>query len=110
MRLSLRILQTVLLFVLCAGCKLTTAEYMQKQRGYRVVSGHVYKLSGLDDPKVTKLKNGTAYLVTQEGASVEMYFNKRDPRTRQRIRRTFELLPGDQFINSQPVSHVLIKQ
>jgi hypothetical protein len=109
-RLSPRILLAGLLFVLCTGCKLTTAEYMQKQRGYRVVSGHVYKLSGLDEPEVTKLKNGTAYLVTQEGATVEMYFDKRHPRTRQRIRRTFELLPGDQFINSQPFSHVLIKQ
>jgi len=110
MRYPMLPLLSVLLAVVSAGCRSTTAEYLSEQQGYRIVSGYVYKLAGLNDPKITKLKNGTAYLVTQEGATVEMYFDKRDPRTHQRLREKFELMPGDQFINSRPHSHVLIKR
>jgi hypothetical protein len=106
----MRYLLILLLALFSVACKSTTAEYIKEQQGYRVVSGYVYKLAGLDSPKVTKLKNGTAFLVTTEGATVEMYFDRRDPRTHQKMRKTFELMPGDQFINSRPHSHVLIKQ
>lgn len=110
MRNSLPILFALPLIFVAVGCKSTTAEYLDEQRGYRVVSGYVKRLEGLDDPEIEKLKNGTVYTVTTEGTVVEMYFDKRDPRTRRRWRRTFELMPGDKFINSRPFSHVLIKQ
>ena len=102
--------RALLLFFLLSGCASTTAEYIGKLEGYRVVQGYIFKLDGLTDPKVTKLKNGTAYEVTTEGCTVLMYFDKRDPRTRRRMEQEFQLKPGDRFINSRPTSFVLIKE
>ena len=102
--------RALLLLCLLAGCASTTAEYIGRLKGYRVVQGYVYKLDGLTDPKITKLKNGTAYEVTTEGCTVLMYFDERDPRTRRRLEKEFQLKPGDRFINSRPLSYVMIKE
>ena len=100
------------LLVCAAGCASspTSVDYVESQRGYRVVAGYVKKLDGLTDPKIRKLKDGTAYTATQEGCTVVMYFNQRDPRTRELLHRKYELKPGDQFVSSRPFSYVLLKR
>jgi len=96
-----------LIFVV--GCVSSTTDYVQSQKGYRVVAGYVKKLDGLENPKVRKLQNGTAYTVTTEGCTVVLYFDQKDPRTRQHLHKTYELKPGDQFVNGRPHSYVLIR-
>ena len=100
------------LLVLAAACASlpTSVDYVESQRGYKIVGGYVKRLDGLTDPEIRKLKDGTAYTVTQKGCTVVMYFNQRDPRTREYIHAKYELKPGDQFVNSRPLSFVLIKR
>ncbi|MHC4449679.1 MAG: hypothetical protein ACYS0E_05995 [Planctomycetota bacterium] len=97
------------LFLLAACATPTTVEYLGKQKGYVAHSGHVFKMT-LASPKVKKLKDGTAYTVTTEGGSVMIYNIRRDARGKRREERTFELKPGDIFVNAQPLSYVLIQQ
>ena len=97
------------LFLLAACATPTTREYLSKQKGYVAHTGHVFKMT-LSSPKVKKLKDGTAYTVTTEGGSVMIYNFKRDARGKRRVERTFELKPGDIFVNAQPLSYVLIQR
>ena len=98
-----------LLLLLAACATPTTAEYLGKQKGYVAHSGFVYRTK-LTNPSVKKLKDGTAYTITQEGDSVMIYNEKRDSRGKRREERTFELKPGDIFINARPLSYVLIQR
>ena len=101
---------SLLLLLLAAGCATSTAEYVQSQPGYRAVGGYVKQVRGLENPEIRKLKDGTAYTVTVEGCTVVLYGGRKDLRTGQYDYREFELKPGDQFVNSRPVSFVLIRQ
>ena len=108
MRSTRSALLAALLLSACASP--TTADYLKKQEGYQVIRGHVTSMLGMHSPEVERLKNGTVFTVTTEGCTIEMYFDERDPRTHRRKQRTFELRPGDKFINGQPFAYVLIKQ
>jgi len=100
----------VLLLAVLAGCATSTASYVQGRKGYRVVSGYVKRVDGLDNPKIRKLKDGTVYTVTTEGCTVVMYSGQKDLRTRTYDYQEFTLQPGDEFVNSRPVSFVLIRE
>jgi len=100
----------VLPLLLLAACATpTTMEYLNAQKGYIAHSGYVFKTT-LSSPSVKKLKDGTAYTATTDGGSVMLYNIKRDARGKRREERTFELKPGDIFVNGRPLSYVLIKR
>jgi len=84
-----------------AACATPTREYLAEQSSFRVVPGFVISLTDLHDPVVEKLKDGVAYTVTQPGCVV-VFENERRERT------TWELEPGDRFVNSRPYSYVLL--
>lgn len=95
---------------LLVGCASpTAAEYIARQEGYAAHSGYVLKTT-LPNPSVKKLRNGTAYIATSGGGTVVLYNETRDAQGKRRTERTFELKPGDQFINARPLSYVLIQQ
>ena len=98
----------VLPFLLVGCTTLTTAEYLRKQEGYIAHSGFVYRTT-LENPKVEKLKDGMAYTATTKGGSVMLYTEKRDRFGKRRVERTYELKPGDKFINARPHSFVLMR-
>lgn len=100
----------VLPLLLLAACTTpTTMEYLGEQKGYVAHSGYVFKTT-LTSPTVKKLKDGTAYIATTDGGSVMLYNIKRDARGKRREERTFDLKPGDIFVNARPLSYVLIQQ
>jgi hypothetical protein len=101
---------SLVLLLLAAGCVTSTADYVKAQEDCRVVGGYVKRVDGLENPKIRKLKDGTAYTVTVEGCTVVLYSGEKDPRTRRYDYQTFELKPGDQFVNSRPVSFVVIRE
>ncbi|MEE8105649.1 MAG: hypothetical protein V3T86_08965 [Planctomycetota bacterium] len=90
----------IVLLILLAGCSSTTAKYLQSKTGYRVTRGFVIHLENLQNPKRENLKDGVAYEVTTPGASLTMEFSRRR-------RQTFELRPGDIFVQSRPYSYYL---
>ena len=90
------------------GCAMSTEAFLSKQEGFRITAGYVIKLEDLKDPKVTRLTDGTAYTVTQEGCSLVMEFGNPSGLTRRRPRReVIELAPGDVFVQSRPFSFAL---
>ena len=95
---------------LLVGCAApTTAEYLARQQGYVAHSGYVLKTT-LDNPSVRKLRNGAAYTATAGGGTVVLYNETRDSTGKHRTEQTFELRPGDQFVNARPLSYVLIQK
>ena len=91
------------LLVLVASCATNTAAFLESQRGHEVTSGYVIRLRDLVSPKVRKLADGVAYTVTQPGCTVVLELGNRQ-------RREFELAPGDVFVQSRPLSHVVKKR
>jgi len=89
-----------LFVILLAGCASSTAKYLQSKEGYRVTRGFVIHLENLQSPKRENLKDGVAYEVTTPGASLIMEFDRHR-------RQTYELRPGDIFIQSRPYSYLL---
>jgi hypothetical protein len=101
---------SLVLLLLAAGCATSTADHVKSQEGCRVVGGYVKRVDGLENPKIRKLKDGTAYTVTVEGCTVVLYSGQKDVRTGRYDYQTFELKPGDQFVSSRPVSFVVIRE
>jgi hypothetical protein len=102
--------RAIIPLTLLAGCATPTmAEYLARQEGFVAHSGHVLRVT-IPNPAVTKLKNGTAYTATAAGGTVVIYNETRDSSGKRRNERTFDLRPGDQFINAQPLSYVLIQK
>ena len=88
------------LLVCLPGCASSSAKYIQSKQGYRVTRGFVIAVSNLQNPKVQNLKDGVAYEVTTPGGSLTMEFARHR-------RRSYELRPGDIFIQSRPYSYYL---
>jgi len=95
--------------LLLSACRSTTAEFLREQEGFVAHSGFVLKTT-MNAPAVKKLKDGTAYTCRNEGDSVVIYNEERTRFGTRRNRRTFELKPGDVFVNSRPLSFVLIRR
>lgn len=96
--------------VAVTACGTTSAEYLDKQRGYDVIRGFVISVRSLESPEREQLKDGVAYTITTEGCTVVMEFESRMPGSLRRQRLTYELKPGDRFIQSRPYSFVLLKR
>ncbi len=96
----MRRLLALSLLLSLSGCASSTAKYMQSKEGYRVTRGFVIHLENLQNPKRENLKDGVAYEVTTPGASLTMEFDRHR-------RQTYELRPGDIFIQSRPYSYYL---
>jgi hypothetical protein len=94
-------LATLLLLASCAAT--TTDSFLATQRGFDVKSGYVIRMRDLHDPKVRKLADGVAYTVTKPGCTVTLESGNGQ-------RQEFELSPGDLFVQSRPLSHVLRKR
>jgi len=90
----------ILTLLVAVGCKSTAQEFIQGQEGYRVYAGYVILLQNLENPKVVPLKDGQAFHVTMPGCSLVL----EDGRRR---RTSFELEPGDIFVQSRPFSFLL---
>jgi hypothetical protein len=86
--------------VLAAGCRSTATEFISEQEGYRVYSGYVIQLTNLENPKVVQLKDGKAFHVTAPGSSLVLEGGRKR-------RTSFELVPGDIFVQSRPFSFLL---
>ena len=87
--------------MLLAACATSTRDYLADRTDYRVIPGFVISLSELHDPVVEKLEDGTAFTVTQPGCVVVLEDERR-------TRTTYELQPGDRFVNARPYSYVLL--
>jgi len=99
----------VLLGVACNTTP-TIGEYIKQQEGFReLVTGYPISIT-MDSPKVKQLKNGVSYTITNDRSKVLMEFDKRVPGTRRKMRRRYELKPGDVFIKSSPFSYILVKK
>ena len=94
-------LATLLLLASCAAT--TTASFLSSQEGYDVTSGYVIRLRDLQNPKVRKLSDGVAYTVTAPGCTVLLELGRGQ-------QQELELSPGDVFVQSRPLSHVLRKR
>ena len=97
-----------LLLLVCA-CRSTTAEFLSEQEGYVAHSGFPLTIK-LEEPAVKKLEDGTAYTCRNEGDTVVIYNEQRTRFGTRRNRQTFELKPGDVFVMSRPLAHVLIRK
>ena len=86
--------------LLAAGCMSTATEFVGEQEGYRVHSGYVIQLTNLENPRVESLKDGKAYYVTAPGSTLVLEGGRKR-------RTTFELVPGDIFVQSRPFSYLL---
>jgi hypothetical protein len=86
--------------LLVAGCASSTRDFLSRQEGYRVHSGYVIQLTNLENPKVETLKDGKAFHVTAPGATLVLEHGRRK-------RSTYELEPGDIFVQSRPFSYLL---
>jgi len=98
-----------LALVLAACGTTTTQQYLGEQEGYIAHSGFVLSTT-LSNPRVKKLKDGTAYIVGPDGGTVVLYNEERTQFGKRRNERTYELREGDQFINARPLSFVLIRR
>jgi len=100
-----------LVSLLAVACQSTsTRDFIGKQEGFReMVTGYPISIT-MDAPKVTKLADGVAYTITNDRSKVLMEFNRRAPGTMRKMRRRYDLKPGDIFVKSSPFSYILIKQ
>jgi len=88
------------LLLLLAGCAASSAAFVAEREGYIVSTGFVIRVTNMQSPRTTQLKDGTAYEVTMPGCSVVLEFGRGR-------REKFELSPGDFFVHGQPYSYVL---
>jgi hypothetical protein len=100
----------IVFLLLASACRsTTTAEFIQRQQGFReMVTGYPISIT-MDDPKVEQLENGVAYTITNDRSKVLMEFDERVPGTLRNTRRNYDLKAGDIFIKSRPFSYLLIK-
>jgi len=100
----------VLAVGLLACASPTTGDFVSKQEGFKeLVTGYPISVT-INDPKVTKLKDGVAYTISNDESNVLMEFDKKVPGTRRKMRRKYNLKAGDIFIKSRPFSYILIKK
>jgi len=98
------------LLVIACNTTPTIGEYIQKQEGFReMVTGYPISIT-MDSPKVKQLKNGVSYTITNDRSKVLMEFDERVPGTLRKMRRRYDLKPGDIFIKSSPFSYLLFKK
>lgn len=90
----------LVLLLSMAGCAISSDAFVARQEGYTVSRGFVIRVTDLHSPRVTQLKDGTAYEVTEPGCSVVLEFGRGK-------RETFDLSPGDFFVHGRPFSYVL---
>lgn len=86
------------LALLLAACAAPSHEWIRDKEGFQVSRGFVIDAQ-IPNPKVTMLKDGKAYEITEESTVVLEFGRGR--------RETFELKAGDYFVHGRPFAYVL---
>ena len=94
-----RVVPLLSLALLLVGCAASSHDWLREQEGFAVSQGFVID-AHIPNPKITVLKDGKAYEITEESTVVLEFGRGR--------RKTFELNPGDFFLHGRPYAYVLV--